>query len=94
MLLRFLENLKMSEQLLPKVYFTCRDEVETTFSPSSPCMLVDCTTEEEEVEEEDDCCTDELLVVAPSISSIPPSIKASICFNIEVEEEDEEDLDS
>ena len=57
-------------------------------------MLVDCTTEEEEVEEEDDCCTDELLVVAPSISSIPPSIKASICFNIEVEEEDEEDLDS
>ena len=70
-------------------YFTCREEVETTFSPSSPCMLVDCTTEDEEVEEEDDCCTDELLVVAPR-SSIPPSI----CFNIEVEEEDVEDEDS
>ena len=84
----------MSELLLSKVHFTCRDEVETTFSPSSPCMLVDCTTEEEEVEEEEDCCIDELLVVAPSISPIPPSINASICFNIEVEEVDEEDLDS
>ena len=68
---------------------TCREEVETTFSPSSPCMLVDCTTDEEEVEE--DCCTDELFVVAPS-SPIPPSIIASICFNIEIEEE--EDVDS
>ena len=55
-------------------------------------MLVDCTTEEEEVEEEEDCCTDELFI--PSISSIPPSINASICFNIELEEEDEEDVDS
>ena len=84
--LRFVENLRMIEQ------FTCRDEVETTFSPSSPCMLVDCTTEEEE--EEEDCCTEELFIVAPSISSIPPSIKASICFNIELEDEDEEDVDS
>ena len=79
-------------RVFPNCYFTCREEVETTFSPSSPCMLVDCTTEDEEVEEEDDCCTDELLVVAPR-SSIPPSINASICFNIDEEEEDEEDVE-
>ena len=81
---------QMLLRFFPNIYFTCREEVETTFSPSSPCMLVDCTTEDEEVE---DCCTDELLVVPPR-SSIPSPINASICFNIEVEDEDEEDVDS
>ena len=65
---------------------TCREEVETTFSPPSSCMLVDCITEEEDFDEEDDCCTEEVLHVNP-LSSIPPSINWSD-FNIEVEEED------
>ena len=73
---------KEKNYLANSCLLTCREEVETTFSPPSSCMLVDCITEEEE----DDCCTEEVLLVNP-LSSIPPSIKGSD-FNIEVEEED------
>ena len=73
------------------ICFTCREEVETTFSPSAPCTLLVCTTDEEE-EEEEDCSTEEELV-AP-ISSVARPINASNCSAFKREEAVLEDVDS
>merc|ERR1719495_488465 len=69
----------------------CREEVETTFSPSAPCTLLVCTTDDDE-EEEEDCSTEEELV-AP-ISSVARPINASNCSAFKREEAVLEDVDS
>ena len=76
------------------ICFTCREEVETTFSPSARCTLLVCTTddEEEEEEEEEDCSTEEELV-AP-ISSVARPINVSNCSAFKREEAMLEDVDS
>ena len=71
---------------------TCREEVETTFSPSAPCTLLVCTTDDDEEEEEEDCSTEEELV-AP-ISSVARPINASNCSAFKREEAVLEDVDS